>query len=241
VSATSNTVTLSDANIPVNGSCTVTVSVSGTTAGAYVNTIAANALTTGPAGGNAATASSTLTVIAPHPPTVAEAFSPSSVAQNANSTLTITLSNSNAYPLTAVGLTHALASGLAAKSSPAAVNTCGGTLPAPTSSVTLSGASIPASSSCTVTLTVSSGTAGSYNDTIAAGAVTTALAGSNTTPATATLTVTASGGGGGGALDWLDVMFVAGVLLVGRGQAARRRGPGREVLMRSARTRSNTP
>ena len=229
VTATSNTVTLSDANIPVNGSCTVTVSVSSTTAGAYANTIAANALMTGPAGGNAAAApSSTLTVTAPHPPTVAEAFSPSSVGQNANATLTITLSNSNAYPLTAVELTHALASGLAAKSSPAAVNTCGGTLPAPTSSVTLSGATIPASSSCTVALTVSSGTAGSYKDTIAAGAVTTALAGSNTTPATATLTVNASGGGGGGALDWLDVMFVAGVLLVGRGQAARWRPGNRD-------------
>ncbi len=197
---------------------------------AYTNTIAANALMTGPAGGNAAAApSSTLTVTAPNPPTVAEAFSPSSVGQNASATLTITLSNSNAYPLTAVGLTHALASGLTAKSSPAALNTCGGTLPAPSSSVTLSGASIPASSSCTVALTVSSGTAGSYKDTIAAGAVTTALAGSNTTPATATLTVNASGGGGGGgALDWLDVMFVAGVLLVGRGQAARRRPGNRD-------------
>jgi len=230
VTATSNTVTLSDANIPVNGSCTVTVSVSSTTAGSYTNTIAANALMTGPAGGNAAPApSSTLMVTAPNPPTVAEAFSPSSVGQNASATLTITLSNSNAYPLTAVGLTHALASGLTAKSSPAALNTCGGTLPAPSSSVTLSGASIPASSSCTVALTVSSGTAGSYKDTIAAGAVTTTLAGSNTTPATATLTVNASGGGGGGgALDWLDVMFVAGVLLVGRGQAARRRPGNRD-------------
>ncbi len=218
----SNTVTLADANIPANGSCTVTVSVSGSAAGTYTNTIAANALMTGPAGGNAATTSSTLTVIAPKPPTAAEAFSPASVAQNGNSTLTITLSNSNAYALTGVGLTHAFASGLTAKSSPAASNTCGGTLPAPTSSVALSGATIPASSACTVTLTVSGGTVGSYKDTIAAGAVTTATAGGNTAPANATLTVTASGGGGGGALDWLDVMFVAGVLLVGRGQAARR-------------------
>ncbi len=222
LSAAGNTVTLTDANIPANSSCTVTVSVSSTAPGSYTNTVAANALMTGPAGGNAAAApSSTLTVTTPNPPAVAEAFSPASIGQNGTSTLTITLSNSNAYAVTGVGLTHALVSGLTAKSTPAAVNTCGGTLPAPTSSVTLSGASIPASSSCTVVLTVSSGTAGSYKDTIAAGAVTTALAGSNTTPATATLTVAASGGGGG-ALDWLDVLFVAGVLLAGRGQAARR-------------------
>ncbi len=218
VSATSNIVTLSNANIPVNGSCTVTLSVSSAAVGTYTNMVAANALMTGPAGGNAATSSSTLTIIAPHPPAVAEAFSPSSVGQNAGSTLTITLSNSNAFPLTAVALTHALASGLTAKSSPAAANTCGGTLPAPTSSVTLSGATIPASGACTITLTVSSGTAGSYKDTIATGAVTTTPAGSNTAAATATLTVSASGGGGGGggALDWLDVMFAAGVLLAGR-------------------------
>ena len=222
LSAAGSTVTLTDANIPANGSCTVTVSVSGSAPGSYANTIAANALMTGPAGGNAAAPSSTLTVTTPNRPAVAEAFSPASIAQNGTSTLTITLSNSNAYALTGVGLTHALVSGLTAKSTPAAVNTCGGTLPAPTSSVTLSGASIPASSSCTVALTVSSGTAGSYKDTIAAGAVTTALAGSNAAPATATLAVTASGGGGG-ALDWFDVMFVAGVLLVGRGHAARRR------------------
>ncbi|MGO9514987.1 MAG: S8 family serine peptidase [Steroidobacteraceae bacterium] len=223
VSATSNTVSLSDANIPVNGSCTVTVSVSGSAVGSYTNSIAANALMTGPAGGNSATASSTLMVTTPNPPTVAEAFSPASVGQNANSTLTITLSNSNAYALTAVGLNHALPSGVTAESSPAVTNTCRGTLPAPTSSVALSGATIPASSACTVTLTVSSGTVGSYKDTIGAGAVTSTPAGSNTAAATATLTVTASGGGGGGALDWLDIMLAAGVLLVGRGQAARRR------------------
>ena len=177
LSAAGSTVTLTDANIPANGSCTVTVSVSGSAPGSYANTIAANALMTGPAGGNAAAPSSTLTVTTPNRPAVAEAFSPASIAQNGTSTLTITLSNSNAYALTGVGLTHALVSGLTAKSTPAAVNTCGGTLPAPTSSVTLSGASIPASSSCTVALTVSSGTAGSYKDTIAAGAVTTAFGG----------------------------------------------------------------
>ena len=88
----------------------MTVSVSSSAAGSYTNTIAANALMTGPAGGNAAAApSSTLTVITPNPPAVAEAFSPASVGSEWNSTLTITLSNSNAYALTAVGLTACVA------------------------------------------------------------------------------------------------------------------------------------
>jgi uncharacterized repeat protein (TIGR01451 family) len=225
LTTTSNSVTLSDANIPANGSCSVTVSVSSSALGAYTNTIAANALTTGPAGGNTGTSAATLKVTAPNPPTVAEAFSPASVAQNAGSTLTITLSNSNAYALTGVGLTNTLPSGLTVQTSPAAATTCGGTPSASGSSVTLSGASIPASSNCTVTVSVSSATVGSYPDSIGAGAVTSTLGGGNSAAASATLSVTASssgGGGGGGELDWLDAMFVAGVLLAGRRHVRRR-------------------
>ncbi len=224
---TSNSVTLSGANIPANGSCTVTVSVSGAAAGSYTNAIAVNALTTGPAGGNAAPSSATLTVTVPKPPTISESFAPASVAVNGTSTLTITLSNANAYTLTAVGLTDMLPSNLIVKTSPAATTTCGGTLSVPGNSVTLAGASIPASGTCTVTLTASSGTAGSYSNNIAPSAVSSTPAGGNTASATAALTVTASSGGGGGALDWLDVMFVTGVLLAGRRHVVRRKvSPG---------------
>jgi serine protease len=219
----SNSISLSGANIPANGSCTVTVSVSGAAAGSYTNAIAANALTTGPAGSNAAASSATLTVTAPKPPAVSASFAPASVAVNGTSTLTITLSNPNAYALTAVGLTDMMPSNLTVKTSPAAATTCGGTLSVPANSVMLSGAAIPASGTCTLTLTVSSGTTGSYSNTIAAGAVSSNPGGGNTAAATATLTVSASkGGGGGGALDWLDVMFVIGVLLAGRRHVVRR-------------------
>jgi serine protease len=223
LTTTSNSVTLGDANIPANGSCNVTVSVSSSAVGAYTNSIAANALTTGPAGGNSAGSTATLTVTAPNPPTVAEAFSPASVTQNTGSTLTMTLSNSNGYALTGVGLTNTLPSNLTVKTSPAAATTCGGSLSAAGSSVSLSGAAIPASSSCTVTVTVSSATVGSYSDSIGAGAVTSTLGGGNTAAASATLSVTASSGhSGGGELDWLDVMFVTGVLLAGRRHVRRR-------------------
>ncbi len=220
-STTSTTINLSGTDIAAQGSCTVIVSVSSGALGTYTNSIAAQVLMTGPGGGNAAVSSATLTVTKPNPPTVAQAFSPASVGENAASTITITLSNSNAYPLAAVGLTNSLPGNLTVKSSPTPVTTCGGTLSA-ASSVNLSGATIPAGSSCSITLTVSSNTAGSYTNSIGAGAVTYTPAGSSTSAATATLTVTAPSGGGG-ALDWLDVMFVTGVLLAGRGQAARRR------------------
>jgi serine protease len=58
-------VTMAGANIPADGNCTVTLSVKSATAGTYSNDIAANALSTGPAGGNAASASASLIVTAP--------------------------------------------------------------------------------------------------------------------------------------------------------------------------------
>jgi serine protease len=63
-SATSS-VTLSGANIPVNGACNITMSVKSATAGTYTNTVATNALMTGPAGGNTAPATASLTVTSP--------------------------------------------------------------------------------------------------------------------------------------------------------------------------------
>jgi len=58
---------------------------------------------------------------------------------------------------------------------------------------------------------------------VAAQALMTAPAGGNRAAATASLTITAppAGGGGGGAIDWLDLLFVAGVLLAVRRPAFR--------------------
>ena len=87
--------------------------------------------------------------------------------------------------------------------------------------MTLSGATIPANGSCTLTLTVSSATVGTYANSIAASAVTSTPGGGNAAPASATLTVTASSGGGGGALEWPDVLLLAAVLLVARGRSCK--------------------
>jgi uncharacterized repeat protein (TIGR01451 family) len=187
--------------------------VAATAAGSYTSSIAANALTTGPAGGNTATATATLTVGAPVAPTITATFAPTSVSTGAKSTLTISLSNSNAYPLTQVALAETLPSGLTLATSPAVANTCAGSVAA--GSTALTGGTIPASGSCSVTLSVSSGTTGTYTNTIAAAALTSAQGASNTAATNSSLTVTPSSHGGG-ALDWLDLTFIAGVLLAGR-------------------------
>ncbi len=184
------------ATIPSGGSCTLTGTVQSATAGSYVNTIAAGALQTN-AGNNAAAASATLTVttVALNPPTVANVFVPTSVAVNTNSAATITLTNPNATAITlSADLVDTLPTGLVAS---AAATTCGGTASFTAGTLKLAtGATIPASGSCTLTGTVQSATAGSYVNTIAAGAVQT-NAGNNAAAAAATLTVTGGTGTNG--------------------------------------------
>jgi serine protease len=65
LTSTATSVTLSDADIPANASCTITVPVQSAVSGSYSSTVVAKALNTGPAGGNADPATATLTVTAP--------------------------------------------------------------------------------------------------------------------------------------------------------------------------------
>ena len=65
LSSTNSTVTLNNANIPAAASCVLTVSVKGGAAGTYDAEVAAQALITAPAGGNADTSTAALTVTAP--------------------------------------------------------------------------------------------------------------------------------------------------------------------------------
>lgn len=176
--------------------------------------------------GTATSACPTAMMVTPAPPTVAAAFSPSSVAENAASVLTITLSNTNGFVLTESGFTETVPDGLTIQTSPAPSTSCqgtSGTLTSSTSAVTLAGALIPVKGSCSVTFSVKGSTAGTYTNATAANAVSTGPAGGNAASASAVLTITApSKSGGGGDLDWWDMMFVVGVLLAGRRRAGRR-------------------
>jgi len=60
-----SSIALANANIPADGSCSVTVPVRAAAAGNYTSTLAVNALQTAPAGGNVATAAASLKVTAP--------------------------------------------------------------------------------------------------------------------------------------------------------------------------------
>jgi serine protease len=174
--------------------------------------------------GTAATACPTPLTVTLMPPTVTEAFSPASVGENVASTLTITFSNANGFDLTQSGFTETVPANLSVQTSPAPTTTCSGasgTLTSSASAVTLAGANIPAKSSCSMTMTVKSATAGTYANAIAANALSTGPTGGNSAATSASLTVTGPSGGRGG-LDWMDMMLVVGVLLAGRRYSGRR-------------------
>ena len=183
-----NTVALSGGTIPASGSCTVTVSVTSASAGSYANNVPIGAVTSTNAPANTAPSNTaTLTVL--NRPGVAKLFGTNPMTVGGTSLLTITLSNTNAVSITGAAFTDTYPAGIT--NSTTASTTCGGSATAVVNggTVALSGGTIPTGGSCTVTVTVKASAAGSYANSIAVGAVTSANAGSNTLAASDTLTV----------------------------------------------------
>jgi serine protease len=206
------TVTDSAGNVDTE---TVTIAESG---GAYVATSTAAAT----APGTSATACPKALAVTPSAPSVALSFAPASVARTVVSTLTITLTNPNAFALTQSSFNATLPNGLTIGTPTTGMTSCGGAAVAATftsSSIALANANIPAGGSCSLTVGVSSTAPGTYTSSIAADALTSAPAGGNVAAATASLTVTAPSSGGGGALGWGEAAAAAGLAAA----AARRR------------------
>jgi uncharacterized repeat protein (TIGR01451 family) len=181
--AGSGTISLSGGTIAASSSCTFSVNVTGTTAGTKNNTTGAVSSTEGGTGATSNTA--TLNVVAP--PSIAKAFNPVSIALNATTSLTFTLTNpaANAVSLTGVAFTDTLPTGLTVANATATV--CGGTLTttAPTG-IALTGATIAANSQCQFSVTVTGAVSGQFTNTT--GSVTSTDGGTGNT-ATANLTV----------------------------------------------------
>ena len=133
----------------------------------------------------------------PTPPTIAKAFLSNPLAVNGTSTLTFTLSNANSIALNGVTFTDVLPTGLQVAVTPAVATTCGGTPTwAPGAGATTltfgspTGASIPASSSCTVSVNITGTASGAYQNV--SGFISSTNGGTNTSStgsATASLSV----------------------------------------------------
>ncbi|HVI08183.1 MAG TPA: choice-of-anchor D domain-containing protein, partial [Candidatus Binatia bacterium] len=115
----------------------------------------------------------TFSLVGVAPPTLAMSFTPGEIALNGTSTLTFVISNPtvNTVALTGVGFTNILPTGLAVASPNGLGGTCNGTASAPpgSQSVSLSGASVAANSSCALTVSVLGEVSSGFTDV--AGAV----------------------------------------------------------------------
>ncbi len=188
ISLSGGTLTASPA---AGSSCTFSVDVTGTTAGVKDNSVQV----TSTEGGTGNTSNASLTVVAP--PTISKAFNPTSIALNATSTLSFTITNPNtASALSGVGFTDNLPAGVVVAATPNVTGSCGSgtiTATAGSSTISLSGGTLTASpaagSSCTFSVDVTGTTAGSKSNTT--GAVSSTEGGTGATSNTAVLTVEA--------------------------------------------------
>jgi hypothetical protein len=166
--------------------CTFVVNVTGTAPGPQVNTTGqvsgVGVLSPGP------TATASITIVAP--PTLSKAFGTASIAVGASTTLTFTAQNTNAgTTLSGIGFNDTLPAGLTIPPPQTITGTCGGgTIGATASTVTLSNASLAASTSCTFGVTVTGTAAAVQVNTTSAP---TSTQGGSGIAATASVTVTA--------------------------------------------------
>lgn len=178
-------ITIPSANLPNNSYLTFTINATVSSGAVIGDTISNTASVT--VGGHTTSATDSDTVVLA--PTAAKSFSPDTITEGATSQLTITFTNPTASAVTGVSFTDTYPSGLVNAASANGATTCGGTVTAANngSSVALSGGTIPASGSCTVTVNVTSATAGSYTNST--GTVTSDSG--NISAASGTLTVNA--------------------------------------------------
>ena len=125
-------------------------------------------------------------------PTITKAFAPTTIQSGGTSLVTLTLTNTNTTTLTGGAFTDTLANMSAVAG--AVGGTCTGTTPniltAGQTALSFSGITVPASGSCTVTFSVTSGTVGGQPNSTS-GVTTTQTPTAGTGSNTATLTVTA--------------------------------------------------
>ena len=177
--------------IPSVGSCDIRLQITSVKSGNLTNTIPPSSVTTLQGATNSQSAAKSLTVL----PSVAvqKVFTPTAVNQGQISTLALDLLNSTTSSLGGAALTDHFPVGLVVADTPAVTNACGGTVTATpgAGSITLSGGTIPGSSSCRVTVVVKATQAGTLSNTIPIGGLVTSAGLQNKKPTTATIDVTA--------------------------------------------------
>src|SRR6202030_4298178 len=161
--AGSSSASLSGASLAPGASCSISLNVTGTTAGVKNNSVQATSTNAGT--GNTSNAS--ITVVAP--PVIIKAFGAASIPLNGSTSLTFTIQNNNTTSaLSGVAFTDSLPAGLLISTPNGLTGSCGGgTIAAvqATGTVSLTGATLAASTSCTFSINSTGTSAGAKNNT----------------------------------------------------------------------------
>ena len=172
-------ITYAGGTVAAGATCAVTVDVTATAEGVLSNTT--GELTSSLGSSGTATADLTVDPV----PSFNKAFSPTSIAVNGLSTLTLTIDNSgSSQDATGLDVTDTFPAGMEVAATPNATTTCtGGTLTAPagSGSIGYSGGSVAAGASCTITVDVTGTAEGTLTNTT--GELTSSLGSSGTATA----------------------------------------------------------
>jgi uncharacterized repeat protein (TIGR02543 family) len=124
----------------------------------------------------------------------AKSFSPGSIGYGGTATLSVALSNPNAVALTGISFTDNYPGGVTNISAHGAVSTCGGSVVAVpfVAALTLTGGTLPANGSCTITVQVTAIGGGILTNLIPVQGITSANGGQNDTAVTGTLAIQTS-------------------------------------------------
>jgi len=185
-----NVLTLTGGTSLASGAqCTITLSAGAPTVGNFVNSLPNGALVFAaiPSALSAAVSASLAVADIILPPTIFKSFSPDCIDVCEVSLLTITLNNNSTIPaVLSTPFVDKLPHHLDVCDH--VVNTCGGTATVFKNTISLTGGTIPARGTCSLTVEVSTDRPGCYHNSIRVGALQTNV-GSNEFPASADLTV----------------------------------------------------
>lgn len=157
---------LSAGTIAASSTCTISVKVTASSAGTLSNTSTGVTYSSGPAITGPVSNTTSLTVV--QKPTIAKAFSPTSIDAYRNSTMTFTVTNPNSTALSSCNFTDTL-TGFFVSNPPAIGGTCVSVTNSPTLAYggTALSLTIPTlnAGSCTITVPVTASAAGSFTNT----------------------------------------------------------------------------
>ncbi len=155
----SGSVTLTGATLAPGAVCNFSLNVTGIVAG-----VQSNSVTVASPLGNGNTANASVTVVAP--PSITKTFSPDKFIPGGTTTVSFTITNPNTtVSLLGVAFTDSLPAGLLVTSPAVLTTNCIGTETANAGIISLSGASIAASGSCTLSTSVTA-PEGIYNNSV---------------------------------------------------------------------------